>query len=406
MKDKIILKVKNSNRPYLIIIAYIIFILVGAASGLLNIAWTYIQISFEVSLDSLGTLLTAGTFGALIAAFMSGFFIGKFTIGKVLLGGMLLAGVGLFGYAIAPIWIILLMVAFITSIGKGTIDAGLNNFVSANYGTSEMNWLHACWGIGLTIAPAIVTFTIFNLNQGWQLAYILMAIAILGLGSVILLTLPQWKMNKAKNDNSDEDIEGAPISETVRRPIVIMSMLLFFVFGGAELGTGQLVNTLFVESRGIPQETSSAWVSAYWGSFTLGRMVMGILALRLGDKWLMYLSMITTVIGATLLMTNLSDVLSFIGLLLIGFGLAAIFPILTSQTPNRVGIRHAANAIGFQVGFAGLGGAILSGIAGIFAENFGIEMISIFIFVNALLLFGIYQFILWWEARQVKLATL
>ena len=132
---------------------------------------------------------------------------------------------------------------------------------------------------------------------------------------------------------------------------------------------------------------------------------MGLLALRLGDKWLMYFSMITTIIGAALLMVNLTDVMSFIGLLMIGFGLAAIFPILTSQTPRRVGMQHAANAIGFQVGFAGLGGAVLSGIAGIFAENFGIEMISIFIFVNAIIMFGIYQLILWRESQKAKLIT-
>ncbi len=393
------------NKPYLILISYAIFIVVGAASGLLNIAWTYIQVTFNVSLDSLGTLLTAGTFGGLVAAFMSGYFVGKFTVGKVLLGGILLAGIGLLGYSLAPIWIILLGVAFVTSLGKGTIDAGMNNFVSANYGSSEMNWLHACWGIGLTIAPTFTTFVVLNLNQGWQLSYIIMGVILLIMGAVVLFTLQQWRINKPKNNETNVEEDGASIKETVRKPIVILSVMLFFVFGGAELGTGQLVNTLFVESRGIPQETSSAWVSAYWGSFTLGRMLMGILAMRIGDKTLLSFSFTTTVIGAGLLMINLNDIVSFVGLLLIGFGLAAIFPILTSQTPLRVGSRHAANTIGFQVGFAGLGGAVLSGIAGVFAEHYGIETISLFIFINAVLLFALYQLTIWWEARQVKLAT-
>lgn len=395
----------KANKPYLIFIAYAIFIVVGAASGLLNIAWTYIQVTFNVTLDSLGTLLTAGTFGALVAAFMSGYFVGKFTVGKVLLGGILLAGIGLLSYSVAPIWIVLLGVAFVTSLGKGTIDAGMNNFVSANYGSSEMNWLHACWGIGLTIAPTFTTFVVLNLNQGWQLSYIVMGVVIVIMGGIILLTLPQWRIHKTKNDETDLEEDSASIKETVRKPIVILSVMLFFVFGGAELGTGQLVNTLFVESRGIPPETSSAWVSAYWGSFTLGRMLMGILAMRIGDKSLLSFSFTTTVIGAILLMLNLNDIVSFIGLLLIGFGLAAIFPILTSQTPLRVGSRHAANTIGFQVGFAGLGGAVLSGIAGIFAERYGIETISVFIFINAVLLFALYQLTIWWEAKQVKLAT-
>ena len=86
--------------------------------------------------------------------------------------GMLFAGMGMLGYAIAPAWIVLLGVAFIASIGKGTMDAGLNNFASANYGASEMNWLHACWGIGLTIAPAVVTHFVLYEGSGWQSSYV------------------------------------------------------------------------------------------------------------------------------------------------------------------------------------------------------------------------------------------
>ena len=104
----------------------------------------------------------------LIAAFLSGSIIGKFSLPPVLVGGMAFAGLGLLGYAFAPAWIVLLAVAFIASIGKGTMDAGLNNFVSANYGASEMNWLHACWGIGLTIAPALVTYFVLNQGGRWQ----------------------------------------------------------------------------------------------------------------------------------------------------------------------------------------------------------------------------------------------
>jgi len=395
----------KSDKQHLIFIGYFTFIAIGIASGLLNIAWTYMQVTFDVSLDSLGTLLTAGTVGGLIAAFMSGYFVGKFTIGKVILGGILLAGVGLIGYAVAPIWILLLLVAFVTSLGKGTIDAGLNNFASANYGSTEMNWLHACWGIGLTIAPSIVTFTVLTLEQGWQFSYVVIGFVVLAIGGVIFATLPQWRLNKAKNEETNLEEDGATINETLRRPIVIISVLFFFVYGGLEIGTGQLANTLFVESRNIPQEVSSGWVSAYWGSFTLGRMLMGLLAMRVGDKTLLYLSMITAVVGSLLLFLNLNDVLSFVGLMLLGFGQAAIFPILISQTPKRVGARHAANTIGFQVGFAGLGGAVLAGLAGVVAENFGIETISASILVISIVLFGLYQLILWWERRQVAFST-
>ena len=388
--------------PFPLIIAYLTFIVIGIATGLLNIAWTFMQPTFGVSLDSLGTLLTAAMLGGLIAAFMSGSLIGKFSIGPVLVGGMVFAGVGLIGYALAPVWIALLAVAFLTSIGKGAIDAGLNNFVSSNYSSSQMNWLHACWGIGLTIAPTVVTVSVLNLGQGWQSSYVISGLLTLLLGLAILLMLPQWHLKKTKRSQPKTETARIPIRLTLRRPIVLMSILLFFVYGGIEIGTGQLANTLFVEARGISQENSSAWISAYWASFTLGRMLMGLLAMRIGDRWLLNISFGMSILGAVLLFLNASDIFSFVGLMGIGFGLAAIFPILISQTPSRVGIEHAANAIGFQVGSAGLGGAVLSGIAGVFAENLGIETISLFILLGALLAAVIYQFIIRWESKRMN----
>lgn len=388
-----------------ILIAYLIFIAIGLATGLLNIAWTFIQPTFAVSLDSLGTLLSAAMLGGLIAAFLCGSMINKFTIASVLLGGLIIAGLGMLGYAIAPIWIALLLAAFIASIGKGTIDASMNIFVASNYGASQMNWLHACWGIGLTFAPALVTFLVLDLEAGWQLGYVIMGGVILLLGLSILITLPLWKLKKAKRSRSKEVDSKAPLRETLQRPIVWISLLYFFLYGGIEIGTGQLANTLFVEARGIPQETSSAWVSAYWGSFTIGRMLMGLLALRLGDRTLLNISFALTVVGALLLFANVAEFSSFVGLLALGFGLAAQFPILILQTPSRVGAEHASNAIGFQVGCAGLGGATLSGVAGVFAENFAIELISVFIFLGALLSLVIYQLMIWWEKRNASTSS-
>ncbi len=391
----------NVKKTFPILVAYLVFIVIGIASGLLNISWTYMQDSFNVSHDSLAALAPAAMLGGLIAAFLSGSIIGRFSIGPVLVGGMAFAGLGMLGYAVAPAWIALLGVAFIASIGKGTMDAGLNNFVSANYGVSEMNWLHACWGIGLTIAPAVVTHFVLYQGSGWQSSYILVGLVILAIGLVILFSLPLWRIN-APSGKSKHNSARPPISQSLRRPIVIIGLLFFFVYGGVEIGAGQLANTLLVEGRNLPQATASSWVSAYWASFTVGRITMGLLAMRLGDKTLLNICFGFTVIGALFLFLNLNDVFSLLGLMGMGFGLAAVFPILILQTNKRVGYEHAANAIGFQVGCAGLGGAALSGMGGIFAEYVGPESISLFIFLGALLTFTLYEFMIRWEVRQLQ----
>ena len=383
-----------------IVIACVVFVVIGIASGLLNIAWTYMQITFEVSHDSLASLAPATMLGGLIAAFLSGTLIGKFSLAPVLVGGMAFAGIGMLGYSVAPIWIILLAVALFASIGKGSIDAALNNFVSVNYGASEMNWLHASWGIGLTIAPGIVTFFVIDQGAGWQASYLLIGLLLLLLGLVILLSLPLWQFRNSRGEK-EAKLQHIPISETLRQPIVIIGLVFFFFYGGVEIGTGQLANTLLIETRGLPQTVASSWVSAYWGSFTVGRILMGLLAMRLGDRALLNICFSASMLGALLLFTNLHEILSLAGLLGIGFGMSAIFPILILQTNQRVGRRHAANAIGFQVGCAGLGGAVLTGLGGIFVEYAGPDSISAFVLACSALMVLLYQFMVRWEARQL-----
>ena len=224
----------KSANAFPIVIACVVFVVIGIAVGLLNIAWTYMQVTFGVSHDSLAALAPATMLGGLIAAFLSGTLIGKFGLAPVLVAGMAFAGFGLLGYSIAPVWIVLLAVAFFTSIGKGTIDAALNNFVSVNYGTSEMNWLHASWGIGLTIAPSIVTYFVIDQGSGWQSGYVLIGSVILLLGVIILLSLPAWQF-KVKRGDKEKPRRRTPMTETLSQPIVLMGLSFFFLYGASKL---------------------------------------------------------------------------------------------------------------------------------------------------------------------------
>ena len=208
------------------------------------------QVTFSVDLDAIGILLLFGTVSSLTAAFGSGALIGRFGVGRVLLVGASLAFFGLMGYAVAPSWILLLVVTSIFYLGRGTLDAGLNNFVSANYGAAEMNWLHASWGAGLTVAPMIITAIVVRWGFSWRVGYILLSLMMLGLAAVFLLTLRHWTIN-ADSDAVDQDTVSPPSTasqlESLREPLVLWSIAIFFLYGGVEIGTGQLANTLFVE---------------------------------------------------------------------------------------------------------------------------------------------------------------
>jgi fucose permease len=186
--------------------------------------------------------------------------------------------------------------------------------------------------------------------------------------------------------------------QTWRLPLIWLSVALFLVYTGLETTAGQWSYTLFTESRQAPPELASLWVSLYWGSLAVGRLLFGFVVNRISPVGLLRGCMLTILLGAILIWLNPSQQLSFAGLGLVGFAAAPIFPSLIAQTPRRLGPAHVANAIGFQVGAASLGIALLPALAGVLAESLGLEIIPPLLALAAVAMLGLHEAIVRWES--------
>jgi fucose permease len=140
-------------------------------------------------------------------------------------------------------------------------------------------------------------------------------------------------------------------------------------------------------------------VSLFWVMITLGRVVLGAAAVRVGVERLLRLAMLGVLLSTALLVVRAASV-GFVALALMGLSLSSIFPTLTAHTPNRVGVDHAANAIGFQTGAASIGLALLPGLAGFLAARVGLESLGPFLVVGALLMLAINQAAAWLSRRE------
>jgi fucose permease len=180
---------------------------------------------------------------------------------------------------------------------------------------------------------------------------------------------------------------------------------MFFVFTGLEVSGGQWPYTLFTEARAVAPDTAGFWVSVYWASLTIGRILFGIAARRTRLVQLLRMAMLGCVCGAALIWWNPSQTISFLGLALLGFALAPIFPLSISDTPRQLGARHAPNAIGFQVAAASLGIAVLPGLGGVLAERVGLETIGPYLVVLAVGMFLLHELFVRWGARHDELYT-
>jgi fucose permease len=385
---------KRNARVLLIGIAYSAFIAFGLSSGLLGVAWPSMRASFGLSLDAVGTLLVAATAGSLLSSFSSGPIVSRIGAGRFLLIASVLMGVGLLGYSLAPTWWILVLIGVLSGMGGGAMDAGMNTYFAANHGASLMNWLHACFGLGATLGPVVMT-TVLNMGQSWRWGYVFAGVLQGLLALSFGLTLPQWRLAGANppKAHSRSSVDSVRTADTLRLPTVWLGIALFFVLTGVEGTAGQWPYTLFTEARGVAPSAAGMWVSIFWGSLTVGRIVSGFVVDRLGVVSSVRLCLIGVILGAAGVWWNVADVVGFLGLALIGFSLAPLFPLLISHTPKRLGAAHAPNAIGFQVAAAGLGLSLVPGLAGVLAESLGLEIIGPFLLLASIATFLLHEVI-------------
>ncbi len=386
------MKQKHTSISPLLIVAYIAFISLGLPDGLLGVAWPSISATFDRPLGDLGILLVMATIGFFITSFNSGRLIVRFGIGTIVAVCGLLVATGLFVYATAPAWWMVVTATLLLGMGGGAIDAGVNAYAAAHFSPRHVNWLHACYGFGAMLGPLLMT-AILSTGQSWRWGYSIVGVVLVMLAILFAWTRQLWQQDGVSNSGQAAASTARPASTraSLRRPLVWMGIAIFFVYTGLEVTAGQWAFSLFTEGRQIAAVTAGIWVSIYWGSLTLGRLVFGVLVEHFNPATILRWSMLAVVVGALLFWLDILPTLSFLGLALMGFMLAPIFPLLIAQTPTRLGSAHAANAIGFQVAAANIGAASVPGGAGILVRTMGIWVIGPIVSIGALLLFVLYE---------------
>ena len=387
---------KNKLRTGLVLLIFLAFIALGLPDSLMGVGWPSIRAGFAVPLDALGLLMITSTGGYIFSSFISGFLISRMGVGGLLAASCALTGLSLLGYTLVPAWGFMVFLGTFAGLGAGAIDSGLNAYAAENFSEGLMQWLHASYGIGVTMGPIIMTFALSSFDS-WRLGYDVVAFAQLLLAAAFVLTLPLWS-RKAKNTESEQTEKKeklltefkTPMGSSIKQPAVWVSVALFFVYTGSEVALGAWAYTLLTESRGIDPTLAGFWAGSYWATFTIGRILAGLYAKRLGLHTLVRASFSLALLGAILLWWNPSNLVSLLGIALIGFAIAPVFPGMMSGTSRRVGLEHAANTIGLQMGGTALGSASIAGLMGVLARHISLEVIPLCLVILFIILLSLY----------------
>jgi fucose permease len=387
----------------LILLAFIAFVALGLPDGLLGVGWPSIRADFSIPLDAIGMFLIAGVSGYMTSSFLSGYLLSRVGVGRILVVSCFLTGMALIGYTLVPQWWMMVMMGVLAGLGAGAIDAGLNTYVASHFGEGLMQWLHASWGVGITIGPILMTLglTVYN---SWRFGYQVVGGFQIALAACFILTLSLWGRNQVSTGSKAEkkltDYK-TPMRETLRQPAVWLSMLLFFFYVGGETSLGTWTYTLLTESRGVDTTLAGFFAGSYWFTFTIGRIAAGMVARRVGVNRLVMGGLVGALLGAVLLIWNPSEIANVVAVAIIGLSIAPIFPAMMSGTRLRVGDHFAANTIGMQMAATGFGMAVIPSLMGVLAQRISLEVIPVCLLAVYASLFGFY--LLAMKYRKVKI---
>lgn len=370
---------------YLLLLAviYIAFISLGLPDSLLGAAWPTIRIDFDVPISYMGfvSMIIAG--GTIISGLLSERLTKKFGTRAVTTVSVFLTAVALFGFSTVTQFYQLCLWGIPYGLGAGAIDAALNNYVALHYKSKHMSWLHCFWGVGTIISPYVMSYALTHSvwNDGYRtISYVQFGIAIL-----LVLTLPLWKINSAK-DKAEESTAVLGIQGALKIKGVPSLLLGFFAYCGAEATTMLWASSYLEGTRGASKEEAAAFGSLFFIGITAGRFLSGFISDKLGDNKMIRLGVGIALIGVVCIIVPVKLV-TIIGFVVIGLGCAPVYPCIIHSTPSNFGAENSQGIIGIQMASAYVGSTFVPPLFGLIANHIRLELMPFYLIFFFALLF-------------------
>ena len=266
-----------------------------------------------------------------------------------------------------------------------SIDTGLNNFVSLHYKAKHMNWLHCCWGLGVTLSPMIMSAFLGG-DSTWRGGYRVVALIQFAIALIILASLKKWNIQPKdvkETEAAQKELPKKTFFDLLKEKGMITSILSLGLYCAGEFTIGTWGATYAVNVLAVSPEVAAKWISLYFCGIMLSRIVAGFLSEKLSDNTLIKGGMALAAVGMVVLLLPIGKN-ALIGLFLIGMGYGPVFPSVLHSVPARFGADYSADITGYH-----MSGAYGIGFAVQFAFGYIASATTFAIMPFTLILFGL-----------------
>jgi len=370
------------NRPRInasrFLVTLLGFFLMGMNDAVIGALVPYLEIYYNISYTLVSLLFLAPFVGYTTAALLNN----KIHVRFGQLGIAIIApSCKIVGYVITcihPPYPVLPIIFVLAGFGQGLEDGAWNAWIGNMANANELlGLLHGLYGLGAAMAPLIATTMVTQRHLPWYtFYYIMISLAALELAvAVPAFWNSSGAKHRAANPRSPED-KSSRTREALTNRISWTSAIFLFGYTGCEVSLGGWLVTFMLRVRHGGAFASGMVATGFWLGITFGRMILGFVTPRFGEK-LAIMVYLLLCMGLELLFWLIPSFLSsaiFVGFL--GFFMGPLFPAAIVAVSKLLPRHLHVSAIAFAAAFGGGGAACFPFAVGAIAQVKGVEVLQ------------------------------
>ena len=360
----------------LLAVIYLSFISLGLPDALLGSAWPTMYQQFSVPVSYAGVISMIIAVGTIVSSLASDFLTRRLGTGKVTAISVAMTAVALLGFSVSDSFWMLCLWAIPYGLGAGSVDASLNNYVALHYASRHMSWLHCMWGLGASIGPYVMGFVLSS-GQEWNMGYRYIGILQVALSLALFFSLPLWKTSPGQENGQQS--KALTLPQILKIPGAVEVLVAFFCYCALEQTAGLWASSYLALHKGLSPEVAASFASMFFIGITIGRGVNGFVTMKLSDTALIRAGMVIILAGIVVMLLPMGEMMSLVGLILIGVGCAPIYPCVIHSTPDHFGAENSQALIGVQMASAYVGTCLMPPLFGLIANHISVALFPVYL---------------------------
>jgi len=375
-----------SNRP-VFFSAYLGMLLFGVSLITLGSIAPGLQSKFLLDPISFGTLFSILPFGILSGSLLFGPFADKYGYKIILVLSGLSMFAGFQGIAYASSLALLKVCVFLFGLGSGAIN-GASNALVADISETNKSANLSLLGVFFAIGALGMPFVLGLLEKKFSFEVIVASVGYLAFLGTVLFLVTRFPVAKRSHGVSLSDV-----STLLKNGFLMLIGFFLFCQSSFEAIVNNWTTTFLLDKISISTREALYALSMYVVGMAIMRLILGRILKQIEGKTIMLASIVLLVIGCLLMQFASSYYLSVAGLVIIGAGLAAGFPVTLGYVGDRFAtVSGTAFSIVISMGL--IGSMVINYLMGWMAKQYGIHhLITMgFVLTASMLIFSLLIF--------------